>query len=185
MAKEFLHPSNLHLRDRQAGVLQRFGLKGYGLLMVVLESVTRNPNGSMVFDSAKQESLCRMYRVEHQFLMDVVLTAVSLRILSFSDDRLLNKLEKRLDKAVKTIQVIENDDEFRLFAERIMAKKEFQAETMESLSRQRVLFLRYLENNPAKKKKYVNFEAAFENWLESPYRTERPTASGERVVIPR
>ena len=153
--------------------------------MVILELITRNPNGSMVFDAEKQESMCRMYRVEHQFLMDVVLTGVSLRILSFKDDRLVNKLEARLEKAEKTIQVLEDDELFSSYANRLMSSQEFQRETMESLSRQRVLFLRYLENNPAKKKKYVNFEAAFENWLNSPYRSEKPLGSTDRVTIPR
>lgn len=153
--------------------------------MVILESITRHPNGSMLFDAAKQESMCRMYRVEHRFLMEVVLTAVSLRIMTFKDDRLINALEKKLIKSEKTIKTIEDDTEFHAFAERLMTTEEFSKETMSTLQRQRTLFLRYLSNNAAKRRKMVDFEAAFMNWLNSEYRTEKPVASTERIQIPR
>lgn len=171
MPKHFSHPSNLHVKDRQAGVLQKHGLKGYGLLMVILEIVARSPNGEMLMSEAKKKDLARKYNCSVGFFNDVLTTSLACRIIAFSGEKIINNLSQKDTKAKSTKDFIYNEEKWIDFRSDLLKDPEFRLETTATLEEQRKLFIRYLQSSG---KTYVDYCGAFKNWLNSEYRTNKP-----------
>ena len=90
--------------------------------------------------------------------------------VNLNDGKITSIMSNKKEKAENTLKVIEEDDLFKVFCTELIARRS--SETHDSLSFQREKFLNHLK---AKGKKYVDYKAAFENWLDSKYRVNPQT----------